>query len=152
MAKTPVSVQELDELLEKLSAKEKEIDAQKEILTAHNKEYNQLQFRASAYIQELGRDEYSGPAGKIEIKEKWRVTLPVSDNDKSALFAHLRERGLFDKYATVNSNSLNALYNADWDEAKRRGEGMVFTMPGVGAPVIDRLPKFTAAKVKKIKD
>ncbi len=141
-----VTVRELDELLEKMAAKEKEIDALSATLTEHNKEFNRLKFRAVDFLKELGRDGYTSPAGDIKMVESWRVNLPATDQDKLALFDFLKTRGLFEKYATVNSNSLNALYKADWEEAKAKGEGMTFTMPGVGAPKLDRVPKFKVAK------
>lgn len=149
--KKQVSAKELDDLLAELSAKEKEKDEHAEKGTVINKEYSRLLFRAQVFIKELGRTDYVGPAGKVEIKESWRVNLPKTDQDKVVFFDYLRERGIFDKLATVNSNSLNALYRAEWEEAKGRGEGMTFAMPGIPAPEFDSLPKFTATKEKKAK-
>lgn len=141
------TIKELDELLFKMAEKEKEIDLAKAQLTERNKEFNTLQFRAIDFLREAERESYDSPAGKIEMKETWRVNLPENDIEKTKFFTFLREQGLFDKYATVNSNSLNALYRGYWEEAKAKGEGMTFTLPGIGAPKIDRTPKFKAAKV-----
>lgn len=143
-----VTVKELDEICEKIAAKEREIEAHEAVLTEHNKELAALEGRAVQYLKELGRESYDAPAGKIKIEEKWRVNLPATDQEKTLLFDHLRERGIFDKYATVNANSLNSLYKADWDAAKARGEGMEFSMPGIGAPKLFEKPNFKAAKVK----
>lgn len=141
-----VKVSELDELLQKMADKEKEIDALTEVLTNHNKEFTQLKFRAVAFLQELDRDNYSAPAGKIEMKDQWRVNLPKTDQDKMLFFDFLKEQGIFEKMATVNSNSLNSLYRSYWEDAKAKGEGMTFGLPGIGAPIIDRIPKFKASK------
>ncbi len=144
---TGPTVRELDELLAKVAAKEKEIDAIQAVLTEHNKELNRLTFRAVDFLKELNRDSYDSPSGRITMVESWRVNLPKTDQEKMELFGFLKSQGLFEKYATVNSNSLNALYKAYWQEAKDKGEGMTFTMPGVGAPKLDRVPKFKVAKV-----
>ena len=141
-----VTVAELDELVKMIAAKEKEIDAQKEITTKLNKELTSLEGKCTQYLIELGRKDYTSPHGKVAITQKWRVNLPDGDSAKRLFFDHLRERGIFDKYATVNSNSLNALYMQDWAEAKERGEGLEFTMPGLEAPKLFEALTFKAAK------
>lgn len=141
-----VTVAELDGLISQLAAKEKECDAQSEVTKLLNKEYMAIEGRIVNYMKELKREQYDSPFGKFKIKEKWRVNLPESDQEKRELFDHLRERGIFDKYATVNSNSLNALYMADWREAESRGEGMTFTMPGVPAPKVYEQLQFKPVK------
>lgn len=145
-AMSTVTVKELDDLVELLAQKEKECDAQSEVTKLLNKEYAAIEGRIVNYMKELEREQYDSPFGKIKIKQQWRVNMPGDDNEKRLLFDHLRERGIFDKYATVNSNSLNALYMADWREAQARGEGMTFAMPGVPAPKLFEKPDFKAAK------
>ena len=87
------------------------------------------------YLPNLGGVEtHLKDLTEILIKQKWRVNMPADDHAKRELFQHLREREIFDKYATVNSNSLNALFMRDWEEAKERGEGVTFSMPGIEAP------------------
>lgn len=146
MSEAKVTVAELDGLISQLAAKEKECDAQSEVTKLLNKEYMAIEGRIVNYMKELARDQYDSPHGKFKIKEKWRVNLPEDDNAKRALFDHLRERGIFDKYATVNSNSLNALYMSDWREAQDKGEGMTFNMPGVPAPKLYEALEFKAVK------
>lgn len=129
-----VTVAELDALIEKLADCSKRCDAKEDEMKALNKEYASLEGKIAAHMEELNRQKYDSPHGKFQVNEKWRVNMPQTDADKAAFFDHLRERGIFDKLATVNSNSLNALYMRDWEEAKDRGEGMLFNMPGVPAP------------------
>lgn len=143
-----VTVEDLDKLLVELLTKEDECDAQKEVMTKLNKEYSALEYKIAAYLKDLGREEYIHAVGKFQIKTKWRVNLPQSDMDKKQFFDHLRERGIFDKFATVNSNSLNALYRQDWEAAKERGEEMTFAMPGIPAPVFETAPEFKRSKKK----
>ena len=146
MHSTSVTVAELDELIKKIAEKEAEIEAQKEVLTAKNKELATLEGKCVQYLTELDRKNYDSPFGKVSIAQKWRVNLPEDDRAKRELFDHLRERGIFDKYATVNSNSLNSLYRQDWEAAKERGEGLEFSMPGIGAPKLFEALTFKASK------
>lgn len=141
-----VTVKDLDDLIAKLAAKEKEVKVQADVTKALNKEYAALEGKIAAHMKELERETYDSPFGKFKISDKWRVNMPQNDIEKEKLWAHLRERGIFERYATVNSNSLNALFMRDWEEAKLRGEGMTFTMPGVPAPTHFTQLQFKAAK------
>jgi len=141
-----VTVKELDTIVEKLAALEVTKEAAAARVTELNKEIAQLEGKIVQYLNDLGRKDYDSPHGKLKIAAKWRVNLPETDLDKKQLFDHLRERGIFDKFATVNSNSLNALYMRDWEEAKERGEGMTFSMPGIGAPKLFEALNFKPKK------
>lgn len=134
MDQPSVTVAELDELIKQIAAKNSEIEKAEDVVKAHNKELTKLEGRCVEYLKELKRDKYDSPFGKVSIAQKWRVNMPADDNAKRALFEHLREREIFDKYATVNSNSLNSLFMRDWEAAKERGEGLTFSMPGIEAP------------------
>ena len=127
-----VTVAELDGLVKQIFDKRVEIEAADLVSTGLNKELLALKAKAVLYLKDLGRENFSSPHGTVSINQKWRVNLPSTDGDKAALFEWLRERGIFDKYATVNSNSLNSLYMAEWEAAKQAGEGMTFAMPGIG--------------------
>lgn len=146
-----ITVVELDQLIEKILDQEDKIEAKSAEVTEMNKELAKLEALAVQHLKDLGRDEYDSPHGKMSIKEKWRVNLPQSDNDKAALFAHLQERGVFNKYATVNSASLNSLYMTDWEAAKQKGEGLEFSMPGIPAPNLFEKFDVKASKVRKNK-
>ena len=143
-----VTVKDLDGLCKELLELEAKKKAAAEATTEINKEIARIEGRCVNYLKDLDREDYDSPYGKIAIKQKWRVNLPVDDMAKRELFSHLRERGIFDKYATVNSNSLNALYMSDWEEAKKRGEGMTFTMPGIEAAKLYEAPDFKPRKEK----
>lgn len=141
-----VTVQGLDLLCQQIAEKDLEHDEKDRAKKDAYKELEQLKYRAAQYLKELGREDYKSPYGDVAIVQKWRVNMPEDDNAKSALFDHLRERGIFDKYASVHAQSLNSLYMKDWEAAKERGEGMEFSMPGVGAPKLDEKTNFKPKK------
>lgn len=132
-AKT-LTVDDLDQFVKNIKDKKAEIKQIETQLTALNKELSSLEGRATAVLKELDRNNYVSPHGTIFMKRKWRVNLPKDDIEKMKLFEHLKERGIYEKYATVNSNSLNSLYLADWAEAQKEGRGMEFSMPGIDSP------------------
>lgn len=129
-----VTVADLDALTDEIFKKRVEIDAHAEVGKALNKDLVALKEKMVVFLKELNRDNYKTPHGTVSILQRWRVGLPQTLEDKKALFGWLQEKGIFDEYVSVNSQSLNSLYMGEWDEAKKRGEGMTFKIPGVGDP------------------
>lgn len=134
MSEPSISVQELDTLVKKTFELRAEKEALEEQVKDKNKELTALQSQIVAALKEHGRENYQSPAGTIYISQKWRVNLPKTEEEKKAMFAKLRDMGIFWEYATVNSNSLNSLVMREWEAAKERGDGMTFAFPGVGQP------------------
>lgn len=129
-----VTVAMLDKLVEDIFAKKREIEASELVTTNLNKEKSALEMKCVNYLKALGREEdgYSTKHGFVGIQKKWRVNMPSTDADKAALFDWMRAQGIYDRYATVNANSLNSLYMQEWEKAKREGRGIEFSMPGIG--------------------
>lgn len=141
-----VTVQELDDMIGSYLEYEEVITKESEVLAEKSKKLETLRAKIVLTLKDLNREEYESPVGKAEIVKKWRVNLPATDQDKAALFEHLRERKIFDKYATVNSNSLNSLYMADWKAAEREGKGMDYKMPGIEEPKLYETSKIKPKK------
>lgn len=84
--------------------------------------------------------------GYLFFKEvKSSVRTPKDMESKQALFAYLRERGIFDEIVSVNSMTLNSLYKSLADEALKNGI-LDFKMPGVPEP-----KPYTNLKLRKAK-
>jgi hypothetical protein len=133
------TVKELDELVEQIFAQREKIEEMDAAVTVENKILAALEKKAADWLDELGRDKFQSPKGTVYVQEKWRFNLPQTDEDKKLFFDWLRAKGIFDKYATVNSNSYNSLLLAEWEAAKEAGEGMHFSVPGVPEPKFNRL-------------
>ncbi len=131
-----VTVQQMDELVTLYFNKQKEKAEKELIVSAVNKEIASIENMLANYLKALNRTDYKHASGTVTAAKKWRVNMPETDADKANLFGWLRERGIFDKYATVNSNSLNSLYMAEWEKVKRESplDALTFTIPGIGAP------------------
>lgn len=119
-----------------------------------NKLIMRLEQKGGSYLKALGRESYESPSGVIQLSGKWAVRMPKDDEAKLALFDHLKSRGIFERYATVNSRSLQALYVADWKAAcKKDPEAWVlFEMPGVPTPVFDEFTKIKGNGARRRKD
>jgi hypothetical protein len=63
------------------------------------------------------------------------VKVPKDDDAKRELFEFLKEKGLYDDYVTVNSQSLNSLFKALNEEAAQNGI-LDFSIPGLEEPTI----------------
>ena len=144
-----ITVKALDEIIVKILELEAQMDAKDEEKLVFSKENIKLEALAVQHLKDLEREEYDSPMGKVSIKEKWSVTSPQTDQDKELLFGFLRERGIFTKYVSVNSKSLQSLYGAEWEAAKARGEGLEFSIPGISAPNL--FEKFECKESKKSK-
>jgi len=131
-----VTVEELDVLVTEIFEKKKEIEEYSIGGKKLNGDLVALKEKAVVFLKELDRRDYKAERGTISIKSRWRVNMPSNVEEKNKLWAHLRERDLFDKYATIQSQSLNSLFMQDWEEAKRKGEGIEFKMPGIGEPTL----------------
>jgi hypothetical protein len=131
-----ITVEDLDKLVEEIFvAKDKYEEIGRHKAEAYN-EFVALKAKAVTYLRELERRNYKTDKGLITISQKYRVKLPVSPESKGQLFDYLKEKGVFEKYATVNSNSLNALHKAEREAAEERGEGMTWSMPGIDDPTL----------------
>lgn len=105
-------------------------------LTAVNIHIAKIEAKLVMFLKALKRKNYTHPRGTVGIKPQWRVGMPQTDADKAALFGWLRERGVFDRYATVNAQSLNSLWNAEREAAIKEDPmaAVTFNLPGLPAP------------------
>lgn len=146
--KPSVTVEELDALVQDLFKRKQEIKDEQEKVDAKTTELESLKAKIVVYLTELNREQYKTQHGTVSRSEKWNVTLPADDIAKAQLFDHLRSRGIFEKYATVNSKSLNSLYMADWKAAQKEGpeKGMEYRMPGINPPTLFVVLSMTKGK------
>lgn len=155
MDKAPATVEELDKLCKQLAELDKQLDAQENATKELNKKKFAIQTQFMLYLKELKRTEYDSPHGKFKMTPGWRVNMPADDKAKMALFEHLKKTpGLFEQFATVNSNTLNAYYRREWEIAKQQGPdaAMAFEIPGILAPKEEIKPKFKPTKTGEDND
>lgn len=143
-----ISIKCIDELIEDACELKNCVSDLKELSVSLNKTIMRMESKAGGYLKALGREDYVSPTGNIEIVKDWHVNMPKDDDDKKILFEWMKEREIFDRYATVNSKSLNALYKKALTAAcKKDPEAIVlFTLPGVPESTLNERTKIKPAK------
>lgn len=113
-----------------LKKKKEEIEAQEKQIS---KEYHQecevlLRMLEASELNSINAHGYT-----FYIQSSMSVATPKSYEDKQALFNFLKELGIYDDYISVNSKTLNSLYNKLSEEALEKGI-IEFSMPGIETP------------------
>lgn len=139
-----VTMREIETLCElaflskaKCDAIEVELDKEKEQLKI-------LQGKIQNNLEHFGKKSWDSSLGKIELRERLSVKTPKTEEEKALLFKWLTDKGIFMQTVSVNSQTLNALYNAEVDAALEKGQ--VGGLPGIGEP---ELYKTVILKSKK---
>jgi hypothetical protein len=142
-----VTVADFDKLVQEMKEAYADQELKKAAATEANKKVMALEAKCVAYLEDLGRGNYTTPWGTPYVIENWKVNNPDSNEDKQAFFTHLKEKGgeaLVLKYMTVNNNSLNSFYKQEMKEAQKLGE--ILTIPGLGAPKLHKSLGFRKGK------
>ena len=132
-----ITVNDLDKFVAEMADLRRQKDLKNEELSEIEGRIRKCKETAIGYLTELGRDNYKSPDGTISIRDLWRVETPKTDEAKQKLFDFLTDNGLFYKYATINSNSLNSLYMEYWEAAQAAGE-LSYELPGIEQPKLFR--------------
>lgn len=136
MEATKVTVEELDGLVQKMVEARKVCDEKQALLTEANKALAEIEQTFTKCLKELGRHNYKTPIGTVSLIEKWNYKMPADASDKKRFFEFLKEKGVFDHYATVNYQSLNSFCRQEREIAEQEGRALEFTIPGVGEPTL----------------
>jgi hypothetical protein len=131
---TKVTVEEMDILASQIAEQRSRVAEVEEVLSQQKALLEDLKARGVGYLKELGRENFQAPDGTLYIADVWSITLPKTDQDKSAMLDWMKERGIYEKYVTVNASALKSLYMAEWEAAQAKGLGMEFQIPGVQEP------------------
>lgn len=118
-----------DELFQ-VNLKLQEIDTKRKQVAEKKEE---LQAKVMAVLKDLDKTSHRFKHCAVTLKQQASVATPKSAEDKEKLFQWLKSKGeeVFLHYASVNSQSLNALYRSERDIAAKEGN-INWEMPGVG--------------------
>jgi len=133
----PVTVEQVEELALKIKTKRTEKEEKAAILSACNKELDDLEQEAVRILKEMGKTSYKSEHGTLTKTVKWSVTLPKTEADRAEFFAYLKEKGLFEGMVSVPSPTLNSFYMQEWEASKDPSDPMAaldFRIPGISEP------------------
>lgn len=127
------TIKELDVMCDKIL----EFDAQIAELSAKKKELDKLRDSVEktviSYLEKHHKTNWSSGGKLFTVVNRFSVQVPKSQEDKTAFFDYLRGKGIFENMITVNSQTLNAYYKTEKENALNEGN-VDFNIPGIGAP------------------
>lgn len=81
-------------------------------------------------MEDANIDKLSAHGKTFSVLYNYSAKTPKTPEDKQAFFGWLKEQGLFDSMITVNSQTLNSLYNRLRNDAIKKGDNF-FTIDGI---------------------
>lgn len=142
-----VSVAELDKLILAIRLNEEESSVVEGELKALNATITGLKAKACTWLKELGRSTYAAPDGSVSIVERVNIKMPATAEDKALLFDWMREKKIYDTYATVHAVSLKSLFLREQEEAMKAGaDPITWALPGMQPASVFEDVKFTKAR------
>lgn len=138
VADESITTDELDAMVKDMAKLKADYEALKmQSNTAHEK-YQESRAKLIATLQAAGKTKYHvDGVGTVSVTEKLKIRVPKDPEDKAKFFEWLQRRyGMegYLTYATVNYNSLNSLYNNEFEQARLEGTADNFSIDGVGNP------------------
>lgn len=86
--------------------------------------------RMVAALEAAGVDSAEVAGYSFSLRAKLSVRLPSSDEERTAFFDYLKNKGLFEQMISVNSNTLNSWYRGEAEAALEQGD-IDFSVPGI---------------------
>ena len=141
-----VTVDELDQAVSQMVKAREEYARQKAAATELHYHHENCKQKVLELLRAAGKSSYEvDDVGKVSLVEKLKVKMPVTLEFKEKLFKWLEEKhGTegFLAHTTINYNTLNRLYNEEFEEAINEGRADTFELPGVEAPETVRELRF----------
>lgn len=134
---TEISLQEMDNAIKQIREIEAEYKAANDISTGLYEQLQAAKAKVIEMLEQSGRTVYiCEGVGRVKVSYEMSVQTPKTPEEKKAFFAWLATNmgeDVADAYLSVNSQSLNSLYNELTEQYARRGE--VLTIDGLTAPI-----------------
>lgn len=86
-------------------------------------------------LAESGLNSYKSPFGQAIITHRTSVKTPKTPDERARFYQYLKERNLYETMITVNSQTLNAFYKGELEQARERGD-LDFKVPGINEVTI----------------
>ena len=133
-----ITIDMLDESVAIMAKHKEEYERQKAISNEAHARYQESRGKLIAMLKAVGKEKYFVDGlGTVRVTEKLKVRTPKGLDAKKALagwlLKNLGEDGMH-SYLSINYQSLNSLYNQEFEASKERGEASEFNIPGVDSP------------------
>lgn len=122
-----ISMKKFDALVERLFNQQAVVKELKSNLDDQNRLLTGLKTEVLGLLEDHEKEKYVTSFGSVSVTDKLSVKVPKLPEDKEKLFNWLREKEIFNHYATVNSMALNSLYKAEFEAS----DDLDFSIPGI---------------------
>ena len=140
-ASREMTISEFESLMDTAFEKKEEIRKISEEKKAKEGELSEMSRVILAEFTRLDKTSYKTRWGNVVRTQKYSVSLPKEDGEKSELFGYLKDKGIFDTLVTINYQTLNSFYSQERDAAKEEGR-YDFKIPGLAAPKVHEYLSF----------
>lgn len=106
---------------------------------------DELEMKLVETLEAHGKTTEHNAAGRFTVVTEMKYRQPETEDSKDALYNYLKERGEFDRLASINYNTLNSWAKVENEAARDRGD-FDFSIPGLGAPTIRKILRVTKPK------
>lgn len=145
-----LTVKQLDQLGFEIRMQLEKCEAMKETLSTETTRLENLKAKMIAYLEHFGKHHYPIPGvGAFTIRERQTVTIPKDSETKKQFLQWLRSKGdeVYLTYVTVNHNTLQGIYNDEFETAVKEGRSGEFQIPGIGSPKLVKNLAVTKGKM-----
>jgi hypothetical protein len=129
-----VTVGEVKLLCEQMAELKAEVDQHKDKLKKLNSEFSEREQKLLAYLETEELDQFRTKEGLFSVRRRSSVKVPGDPDNREKFFSHLKDKGIFENMITVHSQTLNAWYKSEQENAQERGE--MLTVPGIDMPTV----------------
>lgn len=132
-----ITVDEMNQKVVEIRAKEEEYEAAKKVSTQLGHEVDSLYEQVGKMLLDLGQDSFRTPLGTVSLRKRTSFKVPKDEESKQVFFQKLKDMGVFESMITVNSNTLNSFLKAEYESAEAIGQDMVtYQFPGIDPPTV----------------
>lgn len=139
-----VTIVQLQQLCDAVLSLRGEVEAKELEVKAMNTRLTNLENKALAYIRDMNLHNFKHAGFSFGIYRRRSWALPKTEDQRTAFFNYLRERGVYDAMVSVNSATYNSFLKEQFELAEKNGESAGFQVPGVGDPSV--FEKLSVAK------
>lgn len=129
-----ISVDELQEKCRVLFERRKAYEDSKATTAKLNADYEQAEHEIVEILQALEMKSFTSKYGVITLRKKEYYPVPKSPEQKEAIRKYMEERGIFEQYWNIHSQSFNSWVKQEKEIAVE--EKRFLNLPGVEAPTI----------------
>lgn len=139
-----ITTKHLDERITFLDQAKSAYEEAKKLSDEAHRVYDAARSEVMALMEQAGKKSYKvDGVGSVSLRHDLKVKYPATLDDRSKFLEWLRSKGdeFFNTTVSVNYQTLNSLYNSEFQAAVEAGQGM-FEIPGISQPTSEPILSF----------